>query len=175
MHWIDKVTKHHREWVKIVHSFGEHFFAEDIVQETYIDLLKWSSEDKLITNGKVNKGYVWLCLKNTFLQHVNKAKRITLVDIKLLENIPEHNSVEIVMAREQIEVRIKNEMDTWEWYDRMLFSIYRDNNYSMREIARTSSISLSNIFSTIKSCKAKLRENVGEDYQDYKNGDFELI
>jgi DNA-directed RNA polymerase specialized sigma subunit, sigma24 homolog len=56
--------------------FGEHFYDEDIVQETYLMLLKWSSDEKLVNNGKLNKAYIWLALKNTFLQHVRKENKI---------------------------------------------------------------------------------------------------
>jgi DNA-directed RNA polymerase specialized sigma24 family protein len=173
--WINKAVEHHKEWIAFVHSFGEHFFAEDIVQETYINLIKWSSEDKLFTNGKINKGYMWLSLKNTFLQHVNKANKFKLVSIENLYEIENLNNIELLTAQDKLEVKILEEMNSWEWYDKMLFEIYRNDKLSMRKIATKTKISLSSIFSTIKSCKEKLNDNVGEDYTDYKNGDYELL
>jgi len=173
--WINRVVEHHKEWIAFVHSFGEHFFAEDIVQETYINLIKWSSEDKLFTNGKINKGYMWLSLKNTFLQHVNKANKIKLVSIDSFHEIENLNNIELLTAQDKLEVKILEEMNSWEWYDKMLFEIYRNDKLSMRKIANKTKISLSSIFSTIKSCKEKLHDNVGEDYIDYKNGDYELL
>jgi DNA-directed RNA polymerase specialized sigma24 family protein len=173
--WINRVVEHHKEWIAFVHSFGEHFFAEDIVQETYINLIKWSSEDKLFTNGKINKGYMWLSLKNTFLQHVNKANKFKLVSIDNLYEIENLNNIELLTAQDKLEVKILEEMNSWEWYDKMLFEIYRNDKLSMRKIATKTKISLSSIFSTIKSCKEKLSDNVGEDYTDYKNGDYELL
>jgi DNA-directed RNA polymerase specialized sigma24 family protein len=38
--WLEKVAQHHKEWVEIIHKFGEYDYAEDIVQETYIALYK---------------------------------------------------------------------------------------------------------------------------------------
>ena len=35
MKWLNIVAKHHKEYVRIVESFGEYFYAEDIVQEAY--------------------------------------------------------------------------------------------------------------------------------------------
>ncbi len=55
-------------WVKMVNQFGEYFFAEDIVQETYIMLMKWSSEEKLFKDGNISKGYMWLALKNKLVK-----------------------------------------------------------------------------------------------------------
>jgi hypothetical protein len=63
LEWLNKVAKHHKEWVKIVNSFGEYFFAEDIVQETYIMLMKWSSEEKLFKDEQINKGIYVLRFK----------------------------------------------------------------------------------------------------------------
>jgi len=40
MEWLKIVAKDHKEWVKLVQSFGEDFFAEDIVQESYLRLHK---------------------------------------------------------------------------------------------------------------------------------------
>jgi hypothetical protein len=45
----------------------------------------------------------------------------------------------------------------------------------MRKIAAKSNISLSSIFNTLKSCKKKIKDSVGEDWQDYLNEDFELL
>ena len=86
MEWLTKVAKHHNEWVKMVNTFGEYFFAEDIVQETYIMLMKWSSEEKLFKDGNISKGYMWLALKNTFLQHVNKNNKIKFIPLDEMQN-----------------------------------------------------------------------------------------
>jgi DNA-directed RNA polymerase specialized sigma24 family protein len=173
--WINRVVEHHKEWIAFVHSFGEHFFAEDIVQETYINLLKWSSEDKLFTNGKINKGYMWLSLKNTFLQHINKTKRIKYVSLENLYMMEMSNNTEMLVAKNAIELKIVEEIDSWHWYDKMLFEVYRNEKTSMRKMAAETKISLSSIFNTIKNCKEKIQDNVGEDWEDYINGDFELL
>jgi len=57
----------------------------------------------------------------------------------------------------------------------MLFKHYFDSGMSMRELADETRISTSSIFQTIKYCKGKLKENLNEDYEDYKNEDYELI
>ena len=71
--------------------------------------------------------------------------------------------------------RVKEEAETWHWYDEMLFKHYFDSGMSMRELADETRISTSSIFQTIKYCKGKLKENLNEDYEDYKNEDYELI
>jgi predicted DNA-binding protein YlxM (UPF0122 family) len=46
---------------------------------------------------------------------------------------------------------------------------------SMRDIASETNISLTSIYNTLKNCKERLRENVGDDWEDFLNKDFELI
>jgi len=176
LEWISKVVKHHKEWVKIVNSFGEYFFAEDIVQETYLMLLKWSNEEKLFTNGNLNKSYVWLALKNTFLQHVNKANKMQKVDLDSIAMLPdEAPDVEKHESFNCILNQVENIVDDWHWYDQMLFNLYKDSDMSMREISKETNISVTSIFHTLKYCKTRIKENIGENYQDYKNKDYELI
>jgi predicted DNA-binding protein YlxM (UPF0122 family) len=66
-------------------------------------------------------------------------------------------------------------MDNWHWYDSMLFKVYKEGNASMRDIAKDSGISLTSIFNTLKNCKERLKEEVGEDYTDFTNQDYDLI
>jgi DNA-directed RNA polymerase specialized sigma subunit len=79
------------------------------------------------------------------------------------------------MATSNIEQMIEDEIESWHWYDAMLFRLYKDSNLSMRQIADKTNISLTSIFHTLKKCKDRLKENVGEDYEDFINKDFELI
>ena len=71
--------------------------------------------------------------------------------------------------------QVSKEMNNWHYYDRLLFKLYKDTNMSMREIAQGTNISLRSIFGTLKHCKDRIKENVGDDYLDFKNEDFELI
>ena len=45
----------------------------------------------------------------------------------------------------------------------------------MRELSKDTLISLTSIFTTIRNCKNRIKQNVGEDYTDYLNKDYELI
>ena len=175
MHWINKVAANHSEWVKMVNTFGEEFFAEDIVQETYMMLLKWSSEDKLYTKGKINKGYIWLALKNTFLMHVNKSKKIQFIKLGDVYNIADVNTDAENQAYNNLINKLDAEMQKWHWYDKQLFEVYKNTNISLRVMSKQSKISVTSIFNTIAICKKRIKENISEDYEDFKNGDYELL
>ena len=175
MEWLTKVAKHHKEWVKIVNSFGEHFFAEDIVQETYIMLFKWSSEEKLFKDKAINKGYMWLALKNTFLQHVNKKNKIKFIPLEDVYNLQAEDCTMENEAYNDLLNNIDDECESWHWYDKQLFELYKNTNKSLRQISAETNISVSSIFNTIKICKKRIKSNIEEDYIDFLNQDYELI
>ena len=87
----------------------------------------------------------------------------------------EESELEKHEALERIHLKIHEEMENWHWYDSMLFKVYKEGNASMRDIAKDSGISLTSIFNTLKNCKERLRDEVGEDYSDFTNQDYDLI
>ena len=48
MNWLKEVAKFHADYLRIVQSYGEDFYAEDIVQEMYIRLHKYADREKVI-------------------------------------------------------------------------------------------------------------------------------
>lgn len=173
---LEQVAKHHKEWVRIIKQFGEHFYADDLVQETYLMLHKWSTPEKYLTNGQVNKGYVWLCLRNSFLQYQREKKRLQKLPLDTIQELTANeDNKQYFDALEKIDTFIENEVNSWHWYDKMLFDVYRNEKFSMRQISKMTGISLRSIHITLSSCKERVNFAVGEDYQDLINNEFELI
>lgn len=174
---MDKLSilaKHHNDWLRIVNSFGEYFLAEDIVQETYIKIIRLNHIDKIVTDS-VNKNIMWLILRSVYIDHL-RAKKIESVSIdECIKLSYDETNLEKHEAFNLIEQKIQEEVEKWHWYDIKLFNLYRDTNLSMREIAEETDISLTSIFNTLKNCKERLREAIGEEFEDYLNEDFELI
>ena len=79
--WLSIVAKHHNEWIKVINSFGEYDYAEDIVQEMYIALHKYAKPEKIIKDGEVSKGYVFFTLRSLYYQYYNAKNKITKVSI----------------------------------------------------------------------------------------------
>jgi DNA-directed RNA polymerase specialized sigma24 family protein len=174
--WLNQVAQHHKEWIKIINSFGEYDYAEDIVQETYIALYKYADATKIIdASGNVRKGYVFFTLKSLFFQYYNKKMKVNKVSIDeqftLFDdsNLDEHN------AYNDICLLIDEEIKNWHWYDEKLFKLYRDSDMSMRDIAKETNISLISIFNSIKNYKEILNTKFNKDYQDYINNDYNGI
>ena len=174
--WIEQVAKHHKEWVEIIHKLGEFDYAEDIVQESYIALMKYANADKLIdANGFVRKGYMFFTLRSLYYQFYNKKKKINKVSFNGCWELFDDSNVEEHKAYNDICLLIDDEIDNWHWYDRKLFKLYRDTDMSMRDIAKETNISLISIFHSIKNYKEILSNKFQKDYQDYINNDYNQI
>lgn len=174
--WLEKVARHHNEWIKIIHSFGEYDYAQDLVQETYIALWKYASAEKIIdVNGNVRKGYIYFTLKSLYYQYYNKKKKITKVPIDGCWELFDDSNIEEHKAYNDICMLIDDEIENWSWYDRKLFKLYRDNDLSMRDISKETTISLISIFHSIKNYKIILKEKFQKDYTDYIENDYNQI
>jgi len=174
--WLAKVAEYHQDWIKVVQSFGEYDYAQDIVQETYIALYKYADADKLIDeNGQVRKGYVYFTLRSLFYQYYNKKKKINKVSFDGCWELFDDSNIEEHKAYNDICMLIDEEIKNWSDYDRKLFKLYRDSGMSMRDIAKGTTISLISIFHSIKNYKEKLREKFQKDYSDYIENDYNSI
>jgi len=175
MNWIEKVSKHHKEYIKTIHKFGEYFYAEDLVQEMYLRLITKNKEAQVIVNNKVNKYYIYLTLRSLFVDFYRQKKKIIKVGLENVLTLQQIDELQEHEAFYNLTQKVNEEINNWHLYDKLLFELYRDSGKSMRDIESDTGISLRSIFCTIKHCKLKLKENVYEHYEDYVNQDYELI
>ena len=176
--WLKKVAERHTEWIKIVHSFGEYSFAEDLVQEMYLTLLKYTTADKIIINGVVSRGYIYFTIRSLYYQYYNKKKRIKKVSIDdddLSLQLPYEDTLEEQEAFHRICILVDEVADDWSWYERKLWKLYSQTDMSMRKLASETNISWVSIYNTLKHLKADLRNKLYEDVEDYKNGNYDRI
>jgi DNA-directed RNA polymerase specialized sigma24 family protein len=174
--WLAKVAEHHKEWVNVIHTFGEYDYAEDIVQESYIALWKYADADKLLdANGEVRKGYMYFTLRSLFYQYYNKKKKFNKVPFDGCWELFDDSNLEEQQAYNDICLLIDEEINNWNWYDRKLFKLYRDTDLSMRDISKETNISLISIFNSIKNYKIILKEKFQNDYQEYINNDYNMM
>ena len=174
MELLNEISKHHNEWLKIVKTFGCEF-PEDVVQDAYLRIHKYGNADKLIINGEINKLIMWTILRNVS-HDTNKRNKIEFISLDDVWNVKDTSeSIDRHQALDKVDKLIEQESLTWHHYDKMLFDLYRKTELSMREIADATNIHYTSIFHTLKRCKKRLQEAVGDDYKDYLNQDFELI
>lgn len=173
---ISDLYEFHNDWISIVRSFGAEFYCEDIVQEMYLKLSKHEDAERFYRNGEIYKGFVWIVLRNMFYDYEKAKNKVHIVGLNEALNIKDDSeSIDKLEARNRIDVNINKTIKTWHWYDQLLFEFYRDSGFSTRQIEKETGISFKSVWATLKECKESIREEVGEDYSDYKNEDYELI
>ena len=176
--WLKHVAKDHDKWIKLVESFGEHQYQDDIVQEAYLALYKYTTPEKIIHDGKVSEGYMYFTLKTItyqFYNAKNKIQKISLDDDENVIQLVAEDDIEEQEAFHKICKLIDQEMESWSWYNRKLTELYRDTDMSIRKIAAATNISFVSIFNTLKNCKNEIKQKFKEDFEDYQNGDFDKI
>jgi DNA-directed RNA polymerase specialized sigma24 family protein len=176
--WLKIVAKDHDKWIKLVESFGERQYQDDIVQEAYLALHKYTTPEKIIHDGKVSEGYMYFTLKTITYQFYNAKNKIHKISLDDEENILElvaEDTIEEQEAFHQICQLIDKEMESWSWYNRKLTELYRDTDMSIRKIAAATNISFVSIFNTLKNCKNEIKDKFQEDWEDYQNKEFHRI
>jgi DNA-directed RNA polymerase specialized sigma24 family protein len=172
---LTKLAERHSEWVSMARAIGCGISSDDVVQDMYLRIHKYKSME-LTEDGEVNSVYVWYVLNNLFKDGIRKANKLEVVsigegfEIEQIEDVEQKEESYTVIID-----KIKEEVDSWTWYDRKLFNLYTTSNLSMRGLHEETNISLSSIFNTLKNCKERIKANVGEDYEDYLNKDYDKI
>jgi len=175
--FLDVVASRHEDLLRMINTFGKVSCAEDLVQEAYIRMDKYCTRDNVVNkDGTANMTYIWFVLRSVFNDYHNQRKKIDKVGIGECFTIKDTIEDEgFEDAYDEILHKINKEKTNWDWYEVKLFDLYTKSDMSMRDIARETTISLSSIFNTIKTCKTRLRNAVGEDWEDFLNGEYDKI
>ena len=174
--WLVLVYKRHNEWIQIVKSLGEKNYAEDIVQEAYITLIKYASKEKVIYNGVVSRGYMFFTLRNLYYNYYNqkfKIKKVSIDEYNL--NLYDDSNLDEQKAFYKICKMIDQEVNKWHYYDANVFNFYRHTDLSIRGVAKEIDVNWMSIFLLLKTSKKRIYEIFKEDYEDYKNQDYDKI
>jgi len=173
---LEIVARQHKEWIRIVNGFGEYDYAEDIVQESYLILYKYARPEKVIENNQIRRGYMYFTLRTTYYLYYNSKRKVSKVSIDDgIIQLEDKTDLREQEAYNMICEKIDNEIENWHWYDKKLFILYRDTDMSIRKIAAETKISWVSIFNTLKNAKNIIKDKLKEDYEDYKNEDYERL
>jgi len=185
---IEKLYEYHNEWIKMVQSMGGGSYSEDIVQETYIKIhlkkYQYNSDKAAL------KTFMYIILQSVLRDYIRKKKKIIKIQVgdfcewegmeeifdKEMElHTHQEAQTDERIAFEQLSKKINKEVNTWHFFDEILFNMYRTplkfnlpEKISIRKLAKETGISWVTIFHTLKNCKKRINENIKEDYQTYK-------
>lgn len=179
---LEKLAEKHNIWIKMVRSLGcDKHTSEDIVQSMYLRIHQYVKDEKKImyNDDEINTFFIYVTLKNMYKTYKTSNSKFQFFDIREDESVEELRDEFFDLAMDQafdrLIFKIKAEMETWHKYDKLLSEKYFKTNYSLRDISDGTGISLTSIFNSIKNNKKLLKEKFGEDWEDFKNGDYNLI
>lgn len=176
---LDLLAQRHKEWVDMAIAVGcPKPYAEDVVQEVYIRLHKYSDniKDKLILkSGDVNTFYMFVTIRNMVRTMLKEEGTYVNYEEFYYEASDDEPDMEMERAFNKLINEIKEEANTWGRYHSKLFNVYYMTDFSMRDIADGTGIGLTHIYNNLKIYKNIIRENYSEDYEDLKNKDYDKL
>jgi len=160
---VELAYNKHKTWVKIVKSFGANKnYAEDIVQEMYIQLICDIQKGlDLWYNDDINTYYIYKVLRGIYLNtHKKEARMIkTYIEdidgkIKQIDDLG-IDEVQYAKRKEKID-NILNEMY---WYDSKVFTLVASGK-SVASLSRDTKISYYSLYNTYRTALKHIKEQL---------------
>ncbi len=158
---LEKIASKHKDWVRIVKSFGcDGDKCEDIVQEMYLKVHTLIKKGIDISyDDDINHFYIYRILRSLFIDLCRKEKKITKVNIEYLERFVEEeeatNDKDILGKMQQL----NNLLDKVYWYDKKVFDLV-SNGMSIAELSKKSGISYYSLYNTYKNVKSLIKQEI---------------
>jgi RNA polymerase sigma factor (sigma-70 family) len=143
---LEELSKHHKKWRSMAYKIcNSNTMADDITQDMYI---------KLHETGKsfndVNDWYVWVTLRNIFLNITKKVK--PEISIELFHNIEDMcDGNETLQKRKEINKAL-DELSLW---DREI--LINTSETSLRKLSKETGISVMTLFHSKRIALEKLK------------------
>lgn len=181
---MGRIEKFYRQNFKRLTGFiksytdGSYEVASDIVQMVFLKLLELESEGRtnFYEDDSLNFFYVYRSCINTALKYQRAKRKIDKVSIEDLhfDFRLDHPYPEEREAMEKLINYMEEDLKDLHWYDSKMIKIHMEGT-SMNKIHRETDIGLTSIKNTIKNGKARIYNNLREDWEDYQNGDYDKI
>lgn len=159
---LEIVSRKHNDWIKIVKSFGEKQFHEDIVQEMYLKVHKNKDKDVWFKNDQLNTNYIYSILRNICYDLRKQRSKISKVEIDLVLNFSDSDLNQEIENKELNDI-INSEIESWDFYDQKLYEVYTVHEKSIRNVSKATGISNKSIFLTLKNCKERIIKRVNNE------------
>lgn len=176
---LELLSLRHQEWITMARAVGcPEFYAEDVVQEVYIRLYKYrdSIYDKLILpDDEVNTFYMFVSIRN-MVRTIMKLEGVYInYEEFYYEESNDNPDLDMEEAFGRLITKMRNEANSWGRYHSKLFNVYYMTDFSMRDIASGTGISLTHIYNNLKEYKKIIIDKYKEDYEDFKNQDYDKL
>jgi RNA polymerase sigma factor (sigma-70 family) len=141
---LDELSKKDKEWRKAAYVIcKDKMLADDLVQEMYF---------KLMDRTKWNDYFVFITLRNLFLDHLRKQKDVRLEELHYIEDRSE------VFEPDDEEQKILDAFDKLDWVQKELL-LERANGMSLRDIQKRYNINYGYTYRETTKAKEVILKN----------------
>jgi DNA-directed RNA polymerase specialized sigma24 family protein len=176
---LELLALRHKEWVDMARAVGcPEPYAEDVVQEVYIRLYNYRENiyNKLILpDDEVNTFYMFVSIRNMVRTMMKNEGVYINYEEFYYEEADGLADMQMEEAFSKLIVKMRNEANSWGRYHSKLFNVYYMTDFSMRDIADGTGISLTHIYNNLKTYKKIIIDKYREDYEDFKNQDYDKL
>jgi len=176
---LDLLAARHQEWIEMAKAVGcPDPYTEDVIQEVYLRLFKYKDNIKhklILPNDEVNTFYMFVTIRNAVRTMTKNEGVYVNYDEFYYEQSESDVDMDMEMAFNKLITSVRGEANTWGRYHSKLFNVYYMTDFSMRDIAEGTGISLTHIYNNLKTYKKIIIDKYKEDYQDFKNQDYDRI
>ena len=132
---MDKITSQHKKWVNISKTLGAGDMAEDLVQDTYVKCLK--------SKRQITEPFFYFCLRNTIIDYFRQNEKVFYFVDTESESVPDE---------------VYQFINKMNWYDKMIYLSYMENDVTITDISKKLSKPHSTIKWVIDKCNKEIKE-----------------
>lgn len=158
---LEKLAQRHKDWIRIVRSFGcEGDLCEDVVQEAYLKIHTLLDKGLDINyEDDINYFYMYRCLKSLFIDLCRKEKKIVKVNVDYLKKYVQEEEIKKYRDIEGKMKKLDTLLDEMYWYDAKVFNLV-SQGMSIAELSKQTNISYYSLYNTYKNVKNIIRQNI---------------
>jgi len=153
----------HKEWIKVVKSFGcNPSQAEDVCQEMYLQLHKDLNKGLDFTyKDDINHYYVYKILRGIFCNIYKKeARKLKAYIEELKTELQEFDENEIDEKEyQEREDKVGEVMSNLYWYDAKVFELIASGK-SVASLSRETKISYYSLYNTYRNALKHIKDNI---------------
>ena len=153
---IDLLYKDQEVWIKMANSIitSKKIDAKDLIHDLYLLIYTKVDNEKIelkriMIDNEINKAYIYTVLKNLYHDQIKKLSVVDELETNKLPIINHDNDIQLM------ESRIDEIVNTFYWFDKKLFNLYRTKHKTIRSLSKATRISHVVVHRTIAKCKKK--------------------
>tara|TARA_A100001015_G_scaffold267495_1_gene317573 strand:+ start:1176 stop:1694 length:519 start_codon:yes stop_codon:yes gene_type:complete len=167
MNILKQLSHNHKNFVLYVKknamTLQQKKYPEDVVQEAYFRVATTLSQ------GQELKFESYSLLERYFFKTIksilkDELKKKSIQELPIKQDFPVTPEEIDVVEYSELVKKIDEVVETFYWYDKKMFNLYRYQIPSIRKIASETKISRPSVTQTIENCKMKIQKKLATEY-----------